>query len=131
VWTWATLEQFRIQSQLMNAGVGIATCKNVVAVEEGSVALACVYTGARSQLDAASVVMVTARLPDEALFLALEGDARKLADAGIRHLECIGDCHAPATIAAAVYAGHCYARECDEPDSDDIPFRRELIAIDD
>jgi dimethylamine/trimethylamine dehydrogenase len=131
VWTWATLEQFRIQSQLMTAGVGVATCKNVVAVEKESVALACVYTGARSQLDAASVVMVTARLPDEGLFLALEGDARKLADAGIRHLECIGDCHAPATIAAAVYAGHRYARECDAPDSPDIPFRRELIAMDD
>jgi dimethylamine/trimethylamine dehydrogenase len=130
-WTRATLEQFRIQSQLMNAGVGVVTCKNIVAVEKGSVALACVYTGARSQLDAASVVMVTARLPDEALFLALDGDPRKLADAGIRRLECIGDCHAPATIAAAVYAGHCYARECDQPESTDIPFRREFTAMDD
>ena len=129
-WTWATLEQFRIQSQLMNAGVGVITCKNMVAVEKGSVTLACVYTGARNQLDAASVVMVTARLPDESLYLALNKDADKLADAGVNHLECIGDCHAPATIAAAVYAGHSYARECDEPESGDIPFRREFIAID-
>jgi hypothetical protein len=30
-----------------------------------------------------------------------------------------------------VYAGHRYARECDEPESDDVPFRRELIAMDD
>ena len=130
-WTWATLEQFRIQSQLMKAGIGVAASKNVVTVEKGSVELACVYTDLRSPLDAASVVMVTARLPEDSLFQALQGDANKLADAGIRHLECIGDCHAPATIAAAVYAGHRYARECDEPESDDIPFRRELIAMDD
>ncbi|GMQ76580.1 MAG: NAD(P)-binding protein [Gammaproteobacteria bacterium] len=131
VWTWATLEQFRIQSQLMNAGIDVATCKNVVAVEEGSVELTCVYTDVRSKLDAASVVMVTARLPEDSLFQALQGDANKLADAGIRHLECIGDSLAPATIAAAVYAGHVYARECDQPESQDIPFRREFIAIGD
>jgi dimethylamine/trimethylamine dehydrogenase len=65
------------------------------------------------------------------LYLALSSEADKLADAGIRNLDRIGDCHAPATIAAAVYAGHLYGRECDEPESPDIPFRRELTAIDD
>jgi dimethylamine/trimethylamine dehydrogenase len=30
----------------------------------------------------------------------------------------IGDCEAPAIIAAAVYAGHRYARELDTPESD-------------
>lgn len=131
VWTWATLEQFRIQSQLMNAGVGVATCRNVTAIDPNGVELACIYTGARSRIEAASVVLVTARLPDDELFLALESDAEKRADAGIRHLECIGDAHAPSLIAAAVYAGHRYARECDEPVTDEIPFRRELIAIND
>ena len=33
------------------------------------------------------------------------------ADAGIRAVHRIGDCHAPATIAAAVYEGHRFARE--------------------
>lgn len=128
-WTWLTLEQFRIQAQLMKAGIGIVTNQNIAAVGKDSVELACVYTGRRSTLDAASIVMVTARLPDDSLFLELNGDAEKLADAGIRNLDCIGDCHAPATIAAAVYAGHCYARECDEAESEDIPFRRELTEI--
>ena len=130
-WTLVTLEQFRIQSQLMNAGIDVLTNKNIVAVDKDSVELACVYTDARTRLDAASIVMVTARLPEDGLYLALGSDAGKLADAGVRNLDCIGDCLAPATIAAAVYAGHLYGRECDEPESADIPFRRELTAIDD
>jgi dimethylamine/trimethylamine dehydrogenase len=128
-WTSVTLEQFRIQSQLMNAGIHVLTSKNMLAVEKDHVELACVYTGKRSRLNAASIVTVTARLPDDSLYVELSGDAKKLADAGIRNLECIGDCHAPATIAAAVYAGHLYARQCDEPESEDIPFKRELPAI--
>jgi dimethylamine/trimethylamine dehydrogenase len=128
-WTWLTLEQFRIQSQLMKAGIDVVCNHNVVGINENSVELACVYTDARRELQAASVILVTARLPEEDLYLALSRDADKLSDAGIRHLACIGDCHAPATIAAAVYAGHRYARECDTADSDDIPFRRELVEI--
>ncbi len=131
VWTRATLEQFRIQSQLIKAGIDIATSKNIAAIENDGVELACVYTDARSRLEAASTIMVTARLPEDSLFQSLHSDASKLADAGIRHLDRIGDCDAPSIIAAAVYAGHRYARECDEPESQDIPFRREFIAIGD
>jgi len=130
-WTWATLEQFRIQSTLMKSGVSVVTCKNVSAIDDDGVELECIYTGDSSRITAASVVMVTARLPDDALYLTLAGDAGKLADAGIRHLHSIGDCLAPSLIAAAVYAGHRYARECEEPVPDGIPFRRELIALGD
>ncbi len=37
----------------------------------------------------------------------------------------IGDCLAPAHIASAFYSGHKYAREFDEPDRGDVPFKRE------
>ena len=130
-WTLATLEQFRIQSQLMKAGIGVEVSKNITAIDNDGVELACVYTDARSQLEAASVVMVTARLPEDSLFLTLESDASKLADAGVHHLDCIGDCNAPSIIAAAVYAGHRYAQECDERVTENVPFRREYIAIGD
>ena len=43
----------------------------------------------------------------------------------------IGDCLAPSTIAAAVYDGHRYARELDNPpEPDDVPFRREYTMVD-
>jgi dimethylamine/trimethylamine dehydrogenase len=112
-WTWATLEQFRIQSGLMKAGIRVETCKNVARVASGGIELACIYTGERTSVEAASIVMVTARLPEDSLYLALESDGNRLAGAGIRHLDCIGDAHAPALIAASVYAGHRYATRDD------------------
>jgi dimethylamine/trimethylamine dehydrogenase len=95
----------------MKAGIRVETCKNVARVASGGIELACIYTGERTSVEAASIVMVTARLPED--------------------LDCIGDAHAPALIAASVYAGHRYARECDEPATEDIPFRREMITISD
>jgi dimethylamine/trimethylamine dehydrogenase len=38
----------------------------------------------------------------------------------------IGDAYAPSTIAAAVYAGHDYARNLDGPPQGEVPFRRQL-----
>ena len=46
-------------------------------------------------------------------------------------MHCIGDALAPGLVAAAIFAGHRAAREFDAAaDSDAVPFRRELIAID-
>ena len=66
--------------------------------------------------------LVTSRLPKENLYL-------ELADAGLPSLTCIGDCLAPATIAAAVYEGHRYARELDEDIDEDRPFLREVTTV--
>ena len=52
-----------------------------------------------------------------------------MAVSGITSITRIGDCLAPGTIAAAVYSGHRFARELDEPAHDGVPFRRELIRI--
>jgi dimethylamine/trimethylamine dehydrogenase len=45
-------------------------------------------------------------------------------DAGIRSVRCIGDAEAPGLIAHAVYAGHRYARELEEPAAGDVAFKR-------
>ena len=59
---------------------------------------------------------------------ATVGDS--LSAAGVRSLSRIGDCLAPATIAAAVYDGHRYAREFGAPpDRDTPPFKREYVEI--
>jgi dimethylamine/trimethylamine dehydrogenase len=128
-WMANTLEQVRIQTRLMDLGVRICTSRNVVAVEAHRVELACIYTGNRSHLEAASVVMVTARLPEDALYAELMADTDALTTAGIRSLHRIGDCFGPSTIAAAVYAGHRYARELDEPEPEGVPFRREFPRV--
>ena len=51
-------------------------------------------------------------------------DPDRLKNAGITSVRRIGDCFGPATIAAAVYEGHRYARELDtEVDPDGVPFK--------
>ena len=47
----------------------------------------------------------------------------------LARLKRIGDCLAPSTIAAAVYAGHKAARGLDEAPVEGVPFKRELPAI--
>ena len=49
--------------------------------------------------------------------------------AGIRKVVRIGDCLAPGTIAAAVYAGHRFARALDVAAADAVDFRRENVAL--
>ena len=89
-----------------------------------------VYTDRRRDIGAASLVMVTSRRPNDRLYLELIGAPQALAAAGIASVLAIGDCDAPATIAAAIHDGHRVARELDAPPADpDLPFRREHIAL--
>ena len=75
--------------------------------------------------------MVTSRAPQSALYDALSDTGDALAQAGIETLTRIGDCLAPGTVAAAVYAGHRYARELEDGslDPDASPFRREYAEL--
>jgi dimethylamine/trimethylamine dehydrogenase len=125
-WTVNTLEQTRVQRELIEQGVEIATTRNLLEFDGQSVRLACTYSGRESRLIAASVVSVTSRTPDDALAAALEARADAVQRAGIESVAVLGDALAPSTIAAAVYAGHRYAREFDLPASDAVAFRREL-----
>lgn len=121
-WTENTLEQHAIQKRLMESGVRIVTATNLAAVSPGAVTLECIYTGATRCLDCAAVVLVTMRRPCDDLWTALR-------DRDMPSLTRIGDALGPGTIAAAVHAGHLYARELGEPATDTVPFRRELIAL--
>jgi dimethylamine/trimethylamine dehydrogenase len=69
------------------------------------------------------------RLPEDETYLALASEPGRLQLSGIASLTRIGDCLAPSTIAAAVYAGHRAARELGEPATIDIPFKREMVAL--
>jgi len=76
------------------------------------------------------VVLVTARLPNDALYLDLKARQAEWREAGLRGVKQIGDANAPAPIAWATYAGHRYAEELDAPDiGDAVPFRREVAAL--
>ena len=122
VWTANTLEVKKIQTRLLELGVTIRANRTINAFRGDHAELACVFTGKTEPLAARAIVSVTSRLPNEELYLALKEDF-----SGLKSVRAIGDCYAPSTIAAAVYAGHEYARGLDEPPPAEVPFRRQLM----
>ncbi|MDX8447549.1 NAD(P)-binding protein [Mesorhizobium captivum] len=129
-WTRNTLEQGAIHRCLAELGVEIVLNRTVTNIASGGVVTACVYTGARQELAADAVVLVTSRNQDDAVWRDLKARENEWADNGIRSVKVIGDAEAPGPIAWATYAGHRFARELDEPDiGDALPFRREVTAL--
>jgi dimethylamine/trimethylamine dehydrogenase len=127
-WTRNTLEQDKIQAKLINMGVEIVVSHAVAAAKTGGVDLACTFTGKTRALACDGLVLVTARLPQDQLYLDLK--AREDAWGDLKSVKGIGDCWAPSTIAAAVYAGRRYAEEFDAPDiGDAVPFKREMAEL--
>ena len=122
-YTHFTMEQERIQRRLLELGVEILTHKNLLSVRPGEVTLACTFTDREETRAAATLVPVTMREPVDGLFHALAAGMDR------ERLHRIGDCFAPGTIASAVYQGHRFAREFGAPKTEEVPFRRELVAL--
>jgi dimethylamine/trimethylamine dehydrogenase len=125
-WTVNTLEQHAIQKRVLELGVEVLTNRNAVEFDGSKIVIECTYTGRQTAVPACAVVTVTSRLPNDELAQSLHRAGDAVAAANIVSITSIGDCLAPSTIAAAVYAGHRYAREFDSPPSDEPAFRREL-----
>ncbi len=125
-WTENTMEQRRIHARLAAAGVTIVPSRALSAAGPGGIRFACVYTDREETFAADGLVLVTARLSNDGL-------ATELAEAGRGPaVQAIGDALSPGTIASAVWDGHRYAEELDDPaaeDRDRVPFRREIIAL--
>ena len=129
-WTRNTLEQAHIERRLRQLGVTIIEKHKFHRISDGQVALRHVGSDQAHTVKTETVVLVTARRPRETLYLELDADRPKLENAGIQSLTRIGDCLAPATIAAAVYEGHRFAREFDQDvDVDAVPFKREYVEV--
>ena len=120
-WTQNTLEQHRIQAQLMRLGVTIRTATNLTAIGSGHVELADIHIGETQTHATAATVLITMRQPIDDLYNELVGR--------LPGLSRIGDALGPSTIAAAVHSGHLLARNLGGPDAGSVPFRRELIDL--
>jgi dimethylamine/trimethylamine dehydrogenase len=123
-----TLELMPINLQLRKLGISVITVHDVTSFDGSTVTLAHSYGEAGRAIPAKAVVSVTSRLPEEALYQALQAEPEALTRAGIKSVTRIGDCLAPGFIAHAVYAGHRYARELDAPPADEVPFKRVVYA---
>jgi dimethylamine/trimethylamine dehydrogenase len=127
-WTVNTFEVGRIQRRLIEAGIERVTDHAVSRVGRGGVVLTDAYTRQTREIEADAVVMVTARLPRDELYLQLE---QRRDNGELATVRGVGDCWAPATIAAAVWSGRRAAEEFDAPtrSSDEVPFRREVTEL--
>lgn len=130
-WGSYTVEQVRTQRRLMEQGVDIITAHGMTAYDGKAASLICTYTGREKTAEAAALVLVTLRSPNDALYQALKSAMDEGAEGAPRTLKRIGDCDAPAVIAAAVYAGHRYARELDEEVDTDNPLKYDRVFFED
>ncbi|MGF7163512.1 dimethylamine/trimethylamine dehydrogenase [Rhodoligotrophos appendicifer] len=119
-----TLEHTRTAQRLHQLGVTMVTHWMLVGSSPGEVRFADARTGAGYMHKADCLVLVTARLPNNALLDALGGGG----DTRSEHTKVtrIGDCEAPAAIVSAVYSGHRFAQEFED---DERMFRRERIDL--
>jgi dimethylamine/trimethylamine dehydrogenase len=123
-WSQFTLEQERIQSRLMKLGVKLYVQSVVSEIGNDFVKLSNTISGETSELPRDGVVLVSDRLPNDALYYALQP---ALAAGKLRSLRLIGDAEAPNIIAQAVFAGHLAAREFDEQPPEGTPFKVERV----
>jgi len=124
-WAENTLEQHKIQAGLIRRGIRIICHHNVSRIEDGKFILKCTYSGRERIIEGQSFLPVTARISDDRLYHEVMERQDDFRQCGIKSVTRIGDCHAPSTIAAAVYHGHLQARQVDTPGDLWTDFRRE------
>ncbi len=110
-WGVMTDEQYQTQQRLIELGVEIITAHGLDEFDGSNAQLSCVYSERTRVVATDAVVLVTARIPVDALYREIAGKLESEPPESTPTLHKIGDCDAPAIIAAAVYAGHRYARE--------------------
>ena len=115
-WTTLTDEQHRIQERILNLGIRVKTGTALKEIRPGSVVAESIYTGETHEIQASTVIVTTSRVAQDDLYHSLKEEI---------DIQRIGDCVAPGTIAAAVYAGHKYAREMDATLPTPVTFLRE------
>ena len=126
-------DQFRAvaRTKLMEMGVDLVVAHNLSSFNGKAATLACEYTGRERTIEAGAVVLVTARNPSDGLYQALASRIESGAEGAPRSLKRIGDCEAPAIIAAAVFSGHRYARELDVIVDQDNPLKHDRVFFED
>ncbi|MDE2278081.1 MAG: FAD-dependent oxidoreductase [Xanthomonadaceae bacterium] len=129
-WTLNTLDYRHVRKRMAELGIEAMVSHDVVGYDGAALTVEDAWTHRRRELACDAVVTVTARLPDDALWQELNRREAEWAGAGIRSVRCIGDAEAPGLIAHAVYAGHRYARELQEPAGGEVAFKRHFHSAD-
>lgn len=112
-----TMEQHKVIARLMELGVRIERLKVLKGVDAEGIHFGCVHGGQGLSLPLGTAVVLTSKTPEDGLYQELQAREAEWAEAGITSVSRIGDCEAPSIIAAAVHAGHRWAKELDNRES--------------
>jgi len=125
-----TLEQPRIHADLRDNGVEMIVSAEISEITDGQLTLTHGLNQVSRTIGFDSLVVVSQRWSEDALYQELRRMPDELAANGIEGLYVIGDCEAPALIADAVFSGHRLAREIDSPNpAEPLPFIRERRVV--
>jgi dimethylamine/trimethylamine dehydrogenase len=128
-WAENTGEGWRIPSHLMAQGIRLITAHGLSWFDGVQVTLGCEHSEREMLLPATGLVVVGQRAPIDSLYADLryapDGNHAALPFTLTR----IGDCAAPALIAAATYAGHRYAQDLDRVVDIDLPLRHDKVDV--
>lgn len=116
-----TMEQHKVIAHLMELDVRIERLKSLKAIHREKIEIACVHGGESLALPLGTAVALTSKTPNDQVYHDLMAREADWAEAGIKSVSRIGDCEAPSIIAAAVHAGHRWARELDDPGPPRMP----------
>ncbi len=128
-WTENTGEGARVPRHLMGLGITLITAHGLLQFDGRGATIACEHSGREQVLAATALVVVGQRAPVDDLYTALRYAPDGTHAALPFTLTRIGDCEAPAIIAAATYAGHRYAQELDMAMDIDLPMQHEKIDV--
>jgi dimethylamine/trimethylamine dehydrogenase len=100
-------------------------------VEGGVVTAMNKWTAEQREHPYDSVMMITFRASDCAIYDKLQANPGAMKEAGIKSIHLIGDAHTPGMIAQSTFSGARLAREFDTPDPDyHQPYIRERRLVD-
>jgi dimethylamine/trimethylamine dehydrogenase len=128
-WSENTGEGWRVPGHLIGLGVKLMTAQELSWFDGTQATLSCAHSGVEQSLPARGLVLVGQRAPVDDLYTELryapDGSHAELPFTLAR----IGDCEAPAIIAAATYAGHRYAQELDKAVDIDLPMPHDKVDV--
>jgi len=123
-----TLDQPHVHRRLVELGVDVVLNHNLVSIGPACVQIAGNCGESPYSRDAATVVMVTMRQPNDALDQALTSLSELGGAGAVKSITAVGDCLAPGLLAEAIFSGHKAVQEIDvavEPS--DRSFRVEQV----
>ena len=128
-WSYFTQEQHRSMAALYEAGVTIITNQGLISWNGSSAIIQCVFSEVESTISADYLIPITAKLPNDELWLELQSRQDEFQSGGGLSMQLIGDGSTPGLIAAAVYSGHKAARELGLSDEEKNKGRRDTTTV--